>query len=184
MPNRCLRNALPVTLSLVVALAAACDDPTNAPVAPPELLELGADNVMYDMVSYMTLNGVREGRIEADTAYIYKDSAKADLRSMQVLFYDENGGARATVTGRAGEWNQDTDMMVARGDVVLLVHTDGRRIESPEIHYDPQSERIWSDSATVQTLADGTVTSGTAFQSDMQFQNVRIENPRGGRIVF
>ena len=48
--------------------------------------------------------------------------------------------------------NERTEEMVARGDVVLIVHSDGRRIESPELHYDPNRDRIWSDSTTVQTL--------------------------------
>lgn len=74
--------------------------------------------------------------------------------------------------------------MVARGDVVLRVHTDSSRIESAEIHYDPDAERIWSDSATVRTLADGTVTRGSAFESDIEFENVVVRDPRGsaGRI--
>ena len=173
-----------VVALLAVALAgAACDDPTRAPMASPELLQLGADNVMYGMTSYLTLSGVREGRIEADTAYLFADSSTAHLRSMRVVFYDDRGEERASVTGLAGEWDQSSDKMIARGNVVLLVRSDGRKIESPEIHYDPQSERIWSDSATVQTLADGTVTRGTAFQSDLEFENLRIENPRGGGIV-
>ncbi len=75
--------------------------------------------------------------------------------------------------------------MVARGDVVLLIHADSSTIESQEIHYDPNSDRIWSDSATVQTLRDGTVTSGTAFESDMSFERIEVMNPRGGaRRVF
>ena len=178
-----LRRAAAVAFLGVLSAAAGCDEPTNAPTASPELLELDASSVVYGMTAFMTLNGVREGRIQADTAYVYEDSSKAHLRDMRVVFYDERGGERATVTGLAGEWEQNTDRMVARGDVVLVVHADGRRIESAEIHYDPQAERIWSDSATVQTLADGTVTTGTAFESDLQFANVRIENPRGGGVI-
>ena len=186
MLNRCLQaraKTRTVLVAVGVAVAGGCADQANAPVAAGELLELDASNVMYGMVSNLTLNGVREGRIEADTAYLYADSAKALLRAMRVVFFDDRGGERATVTGLRGEWHQDTDRMVARGDVVLVVNADGRKIESAEIHYDPQSERIWSDSATVQTLADGTVTSGTAFQSDLDFNNVRIQNPRGGGVI-
>ena len=86
---------------------------------------------------------------------------------------------KATVEGTSGEWDQNTDMMLARGDVLLVVHRDGRRIESAEINYDPAEDKIWSDSATVQTLANGRVTRGSAFESDMEFQNVRILNIRG-----
>ncbi len=157
----------------------ACGDPGNTAVASSELQELGADNVVFGMVAFMTTRGIREGRVEADTAFMFADSAMVDLHQMRIVFYNENGTQRATVTGTSGEWDQNTDRMVARGDVVLIVHEDGRKIESAEIRYDPTRDRIWSDSATVQTLANGRVTRGSSFESDMEFRNVRISNIRG-----
>ena len=74
----------------------------------------------------------------------------------------------------------EPDQMIARGDVVLLVHADSSTIESQEISYDPEDDRIWSDFPTVQTFRDGRVTSGSSFESDMSFENIRITDPRGG----
>lgn len=175
------RGAAPALLgALVVAAASACSSPQETPVADQNLLALEADNVIYGMASYLTTNGVREGRIEADTAYMYVDSARIDLRSLRIVFYDEAGRPRATVTGRTGEWDQQRDVMVARGDVLLVVHQGDREIRTEELHYDAYGERIWSDSTTTQTLPDGTVTRGSSFESDLEFRNLRIENVRGG----
>lgn len=164
---------------LVLAGLAACEAQTTDAVPSHELLELGADNVLFEMVSFMTSNGVREGRVEADTAFMFADSARAKLHQMRVSFYNEDGTERASVTGTSGEWDQNTDRMLARGDVVLIVHEDGRRIESAEIHYDPVQDKIWSDSATVMTLADGRVTRGSSFESDLDFRNFQISEIRG-----
>ena len=168
-------------LAALVLLAglAACKAPTNGAVASHELLEMGADQIIFGMSMFMTSSGIREGKVEADTAYMYADSAKAKLRQIRIIFFDENGAERATVTGTAGEWDRNTNRMWAQGDVVLIVHADGRRIESAEMVYDPEEGLIWSDSATVQTLANGRVTRGSSFQADMDFQNVRIQNIRG-----
>lgn len=160
--------------------ALACTEVTETPVADASLLEIAADNVIFGMQSYVTVNGVREGEIEADTAYMFVDSAHVDLRGMRIVFHNEDGRARATVTGRSGEWDQERDVMVARGDVLLLVHADNREIRTEELHYDAYGGRIWSDSATTQTLPDGTVTRGSSFESDLSFQDVRILNIRGG----
>jgi LPS export ABC transporter protein LptC len=104
---------------------------------------------------------------------------------MRVIFFDDNGRDRATVTADSGRLNQRTQRMLARGHVVLVVAADGRKIESAELNYDPDRDRIWSDSATVQTLRSGAVTRGTSFESDLEFKNVRIRNIRGGGdIVF
>lgn len=173
-----------ICAGLALLAMAACREETNAPVASEFMQGIDAP-VVFGMTSFITVDGVREGRVQADTAYTYQDSTKVDLRVMVVTFYDEAGRERATVSGRTGEWDQETDLMVARGDVVLRVHTDSSRIESAEIHYDPEHDRIWSDSATVRTLADGTVTRGSAFESDIEFTNVRVLNIRGnagGRI--
>jgi len=164
---------------VLLAGLAACEAPTSSAVASHQLLEMGADNIVFGMTSFMTSNGIREGKVEADTAFMYADSAKAKLRQMRIVFYEETGVAKATVTGTAGEWDRNTDRMWAQGDVVLIVHADGRRIESAEIIYDPVGDEIWSDSATVQTLANGRVTRGSSFRSDMDFTNVRIANIRG-----
>ena len=179
LTKRRLATFLTLAMSMTVG---GCDEPDNTVIASADLQEIGADNVVFGMVSFMTDRGIREGRVEADTAYMFADSAKAKLHQMKIVFYNENGTARATVTGTSGEWDQNTDRMLSQGDVLLLVHTDGRRIESAELNYDPSQNRIWSDSTTVQTLANGTVTRGSAFQSDMEFTNVRISNIRGSAV--
>lgn len=173
-----------VFLTAAVALGA-CGDEINTPIADQELQSMEADYVAFGMVSFLTSNGVRTGRVEADTAYVFEDTGLANLHRMNIVFFDETGRERATVEGVSGEWNRETSRMVARGDVELLIHQDSSTIETQELFYDPGLDRIWSDSATVRTMSDGTVTSGTAFESDMSFENIRIENARGGiRRVF
>jgi LPS export ABC transporter protein LptC len=169
----------------VPLLLMACGESTDTPVASPDVQGIGADLVQYGMVSFLTASGVREGRVQADTAYVFYDSATVRLRGMRLVFYNTDGTERASVTADAGELDENTDRMVARGSVLLVVAADGRRIETSELNYDPQQDRIWSDSATVQTMPNGTVTRGTAFESDLDFRNVVIRNIRGGgNIVF
>ena len=167
-------------LSLVgIASIAACGQGSDPPIAS-DFMQGIEGPVVFGMVSYLTASGVREGRIEADTAYTYADTSRVDLRSMTVVFYDETGLERATVSGRTGEWNPETDQMIARGEVLLFIHKDSSNMRSQEIHYDPESDRIWSDSATVRTLADGSVTTGSSFESDIEFENIVVRDPRGG----
>ena len=180
-----LLAALAVSAGVPLFLMA-CDGPVDTPVASAEVQGIEADLVYYGMVSFLTASGVREGRVEADTAYAFNDSAVVKLRGMRLVFYNADGSERAAVSAEAGEMNENTDRLVARGNVVLIVHGDGRRVETAELNYDPNADRIWSDSATVQTLANGSVTRGSAFESDLDFRNVRIANPRGAisNIVF
>jgi len=174
------RRAGAVAALAVASALGACGSELDTPVANEDLLSMEADYVAYGMLTYVTTSGVREARIEADTAFVYEESSTAILKQMQLVFYDENGNERATVTGRDGDWNQDTNRLVARGDVVLLIHTVSSSLESPEIFYEPDLARNWSDSTHVRTMKDGPVQCGTAFESDMSFENIVIQNMRGG----
>ena len=180
-----LRVARVLTAVCAAGALAACGGDTSTPVASSELQSMEADYVAYGMLAYVTAAGVREARIEADTAFIFEEESNAVLHQMRLVFYDEQGGERATVTGTEGDWNRESNRMVARGNVVLFIHTDSSTIESPEIFYEPDIDRIWSDSTTVRTMKDGSVQTGTAFESDMSFENLTIQNMRGStRRVF
>ena len=166
------------TYALVMVMClGGCGEPATTTVASSDLQEIDADNVIFGMVQGVTGHGNTPSITPRKD--LFMDSAKAELHQMRILFYNEDGSPRATVTGTSGEWDQTTDRMTAWGDVLLVVHSDQRRIETGELNYDPENERIWSDSSTVQTMADGTITRGSAFESDMEFRNVRIASIRG-----
>lgn len=177
------RALLGVVLLAGVSLLGGCQDELQGPVASQDLVEIEADYVVHDMEQYITTDGVREAKVLADTALVYKDSSKVHLRVVHLTVFDERGREIAVVTSRSGVLDTETQHMVARGGAVLTVHEGNRVVESEELQYDPRRERIWSDSASVYREGD-TVLRGTAFESDLQFTNVRVENARGSGEVI
>ncbi len=164
-------------LALCAAATAGCEEQVATTPLPEELRAVEADQVLFDIVTHVTVDGIREARIQADTAYLWQDSTSVALRAVNLIMYDETGEERARVTSRSGLMNEDTQHMVARGDAVLVM-TD-RRIESAEIHYEPQRDRIWSDSTTVMRMNQGDqVVEGSSFLSDANFENIFIQNQR------
>ena len=87
------------TLLAATGIAAACSEELNTPVADDELQSMESDYVAFGMVSFITANGVREGRIEADTAYVFEDTGLANLHQMEIVFYEEETG-RQQATGK------------------------------------------------------------------------------------
>jgi LPS export ABC transporter protein LptC len=154
-------------------VALGCTEENTAPVASPELLETGADHVMFNLVQQVSVNGIREGRIEADTAFAYSDSTLYALRNPVLVLYDEQGLERARVVALRGRFNYASKEMVARGEVVLTIPEGNRRVETEELNYDPSGDRIWSDSLTVMREA-GTVTEGMGFSSDLDFRRLQV----------
>ena len=171
-----LRNSRISVLSLFLAGALwGCAEENPAPIASPELLESGASQVIYLMVTKITVDGVQEARIEADTAFLYPDSSLYSLRNPTLILYNELGAERARVVSRRGRFNFNTKELLAQGDVVLTISEGDRQVETQELNYDPSGDRIWSDSASV--MREGTtVTRGQSFESDLDFRRAVVLN--------
>ena len=173
-----LRGATPV-LVLLIGILAACEEPPPVQVAETDLLRLEAEGIIYGMRSFLKTEGVRTGEVRADSAYSYPDSSRTYLFAMEMTLYHENGQDRATIRSDSAQLNTRTEELSAWGNVVAHVLDQGITIQGPELNYDPAGARIWSDKETTLTREDGSVTRGTAFESDLNFQNFSLANPVG-----
>ena len=182
--TRALSRALAPALAL---LAIACDRQTASPTADAGFKMLAADQVIVGFQQYATERGLNKAIMRGDTAYIYEDSSLAKVKKVDLVLYDEAGKVSARLTSKAGRLNTFTQAMTASGNVVLITESDGRRIETEELHYDPTTHRIWSTVQTTQRHQGGVLT-GTGFEADDKFYNVRITGARstggGFRINF
>jgi LPS export ABC transporter protein LptC len=160
--------------ALWVVSGIGCSPDESVPVIPSDLARLGADQVVLQMEHVVTVDGVRQARILADTAYRWRDSTSVALRGVDMTIYTETGQPRATVTSRTGRLDDRTEEMTAWGNVVLTIPGEARRIDSEELHYNPQVGRISSDS-TFTMSAEGRVIRGVCFRSDVEFRNFRTQ---------
>lgn len=173
-----LRALLPVVAAAAVLAASGCEPEPNTPVATRELTELEADLVMLGMENQVTADGVRTGRVVSDTAYVFEDSSEVHMVGVDMTLYHEDGRQRAHITAERGRLNQRTERMIGRGNVVVRIAEGGQVIRTEELHYDPQRDEIWSDSATA-IEHEGGVTRGSCFRSDLQLRNRRLCDIRG-----
>lgn len=177
LPHRHLTAS--VGLLLATMLVSACEEPPEPPVAPEDLLRLQAEGIVYGMRSFLLTEGVRSGEVAADSAYTFPDSSRTYLFAMSMTLYYEDGTDRARINADSAQLNTRTEELIAWGNVVARVLDQGVTIETAELNYDPTGSRIWSDSSTVIRRDDGSVTRGTAFESDLQLLNWVLENPVG-----
>jgi len=169
----CLDHGVPfwgplVCVFLLAPLWAACTEESNTPVGSPPLLETGADMVSTGLEHVITLEGVKEGELYADTAFWYRDSAAYHLVNPSLVLFTEQGAQEARVRSEWGRFDPSTREMLARGNVILLVTEGNKEIVSEELNYDPRGDRIWSDSLTTMT-EPGRVSEGMGFESDLDF---------------
>jgi LPS export ABC transporter protein LptC len=171
----------------MLVFMAGCGRQEAGPTASAGFRKLPSDQVIVGFEQHMTESGKNKAVLRGDTAYVFEDSSFAKLRKVNLTLYDEQGQLSARLNSDSGDVNTFTRAMVARGKVVLITEQDGRRIETEELHFDPQAHRVWSTVRTVQHHQGGVLT-GTGFEADDKFYNVRITNARssggGFRITF
>jgi LPS export ABC transporter protein LptC len=169
MPMPVIRRAIVAA----VFFAAACQEPKAVPLARASVLPDSAQQMMFGVRFYLTDAGVRNGEVRADTAYIYDDAnTRTELRPVTATFFTTAGEKSATLTARRGTYQVRVGSMEARGNVVV-VSTDGQKLETPHLRYDPTRNEISSDSAFTLTRPDNVV-KGIGFISDPQMRNIRI----------
>lgn len=162
--------------ALALALAG-CGDDTASPGQTELPEDMTAEQVLLGIEHTITTDGVRRARLDADTAYRHESDERVDLRGVHLVLFDETGARTATITSRAGELNTRSQMMVARDDVVVVTNDGRRRVETEELHYDPSSERIWSDVET-WFYQDDDRGRGDGFTSD-GLRDLQVRNPSG-----
>ena len=160
---------LPPTL-LLLALAA-CE--VEAPVATTTDVDsfLGADGVIMGGVTTISNpEGIRTARLHFDTAFQWSDSTHQALRGVHLTVFSEDGSERATITSLRGTFEPLAERLTAIGEVVLVVPLEDRRLETEELHYDPEQNQLRSDSAFVM-IEEGQRREGSSFTSDLEFRN-------------
>jgi LPS export ABC transporter protein LptC len=166
-----------VVLGLAAVLgAAACEDPGAKPTTTVTAVD-SADQVLEGFSHYVTREGVRRSRVEADTAYFYENTQVTQLKNIRVVFYDAKGEEGSTLTARAGTYRWQDGSMEANGHVVV-VSPDGRRLQTETLRYDNVANTI--STSTHFTFDRGTEhLEGNSFKSDPDFKNVVTDKPRG-----
>ena len=167
-----------LALAVVATAAGACQDPGATPPVNQRGVRDTADQTMFGVRLMLADRGIQRAHMEADTAFTYEDNTKTELRTVRTIFFTETGLKNGTLTAREGTYNVRSGNMEARGNVVV-VSEDGRRLETPQLRYDPARNEISGDSAFVLTEPTQRV-SGIGFRADPNLNNVNILRAASG----
>jgi LPS export ABC transporter protein LptC len=163
----------------MVAMLASCEGEAPVVTLPEGENFFGADGIIMGGTTLITDHeGIRTARLQFDTAFQWTDSTHQMLRGVDLTVFNDDGSQRATVTALRGRFEPNEESLTANGDVVLTVPSADRRLETEELHYDPQLEELWSDSAFVM-MEGGERYEGTSFTSDLEFRDFQVFGAAG-----
>ncbi|HEX6941690.1 MAG TPA: LPS export ABC transporter periplasmic protein LptC [Gemmatimonadaceae bacterium] len=167
-----IRVLLCLTCAVLLGTLTACGDTQAPPVASQTLLPDSAEQMMFGIELMLTDAGVRRASVKSDTLLMYDDATREELRKVIARFFTTAGEQEAVLTSDQGTHSSRLGTMEARGNV-LVISSEGKRLESPHLKYDPTRNEISSDSAF--TLTEGErVTKGVGFVSNPDMTNMRI----------
>lgn len=162
--------------AMLVSVACEQDEP---PPTAGDILPEGVDVAFTHLRTFMTREGVRRARVEADTAQEY-EGGELHLRPLTLTFFDEFGRESTVVTADFGIYYEATEDMEAEGTVVAIDRVDDQRIETERMRYVNIDDRLYGDTAfTLYRDGGGTIIDGAAFESDPGLDSVIVLSPSG-----
>jgi LPS export ABC transporter protein LptC len=151
---------------------AGCRSGKQPPVAPANPLADSADQVMFGVRTFITDQGLLRAQLRADTGYFFDGNSRIEVRNEHTVFFTNTGQQSAVLTSVEGTYSTTRSVMEARKNVVV-VSTDGKRLETSQLSYNQVTNLVSSDSAFVLTEPDRRV-EGIGFVSDPNLSNLRI----------
>jgi LPS export ABC transporter protein LptC len=137
-----------------------------------------ADQVLFRLKHNLTLDGVLRAHLEADTAYFYQASQRADLVGVSVVFYSPEGRETSRLNSQTGNYDWRSGDMEARGSVVAVT-PDKRRLTTSMLRYNRATDQISGPDEFVFDAPDRHL-EGESFTADPEFKNVVTTRPRRG----
>lgn len=165
-------------LACCAALIAACDAKGSAPpLQGRATIADSAEQVMVGVRLLMTDKGVLRGELFADTAYIFDENTRFELRKVRTTFNTVTGAKDGVMSADRGRYNMRQQLLEGFGHVVIITN-DGRRLSSPQLRYSQGLNEVASDSAYT-FVRPGQTMSGVGFKTDPQL--TRFQGFGGGK---
>jgi len=163
--------------------AAGCGKQGAAPPMQAQAsLADSAEQVMLTVHSLLTDRGVQRGELFADSAYVFDNSTRFELKKVRATFNTATGAKDGTMSADRGRYSTTQQILEGYGHAQVVTNS-GRRLSSPHLRYNTLANEVSSDSAFTMVEPGRTIT-GIGFRADPQLNNVKILKGAGGQGTF
>jgi LPS export ABC transporter protein LptC len=165
------RLALMATAIALIA-AAGCKNKGSKPPVRQSSIADSAEQVMFNIHFLLTDKGVERGELFADTAYIFDESTRFDLRKVRSTFNTATGAKDGVMSADRGKYNVRQQLLEGFGNVVIVTN-DGKRLTSPRLRYMQGINEVSTDTSFT-LVKPGQTLSGIGFKADPQLTHFTI----------
>jgi hypothetical protein len=166
------------TVGVVVGsvIAAGCrvgDSSANSPVVGPD----SAPQLAFGARLTLTDSGIARAMLVADSAFVFEEGLRFDLRRVRLVFVDTLGDSTGSMNAARASYDVRTSRLDASGEVSVS-GPNGRVLQTGQVSYDPLENLLRSDSSYTFTQATpARQSSGQGFESDPSLVQVGRPKP-------
>jgi len=100
-------------------------------------------------------------------------------QGIEIQFFDKTETLESIVTARHGLYYEDKNLGIASDSVVGRNITTGEQLNTEELFWDRENQKIYSNVFTKITNEDGVYFGEEGFQSDQNFDNYKLIGSSG-----
>ncbi len=112
----------------------------------------------------------------------FKDGNREFPEGLYIEFYDEEGKLSSTLESEKGYYYKNQNLWKATGNVVVESLEKNQQLNSEELFWKPDDERIYTEKFVTIRL-ENEVIYGTGLESNQDFTNYDIKNPSGEFVI-
>ncbi len=164
--------ALPVAIALTAILALGACGGKEAPNGASEESS-GADREIRGFELTETHDGRRAWVLHAETAWRFSNFDEVKLQNPKLEFYDDQGEITSVLTARKGTVDEKSGNMTAE-EAVLLVTTDGDTLETTDMNYAKDEDKI-TGPGLVRIRKPDRVLTGVGFEAKPDLSEYQVK---------
>ncbi len=167
--SRFILVGVAVFVTVVAAVLVAKGRSGRAPTS--EAVVTGADYRIKEVHLQEEARGGIRWQLDADQAEAFERQGRTTLRKVRIRI--EEPGRSWTVTGDEGELAQTSKDVELRGNVVLIA-SDGLRLETTRLRWDAARRRAWTDDPVV-LYRQGAMVRGQGLDARVGEQSTEVK---------
>lgn len=116
--------------------------------------DVGVEVARHIHTYYYGANGNLKGILTAPVLYRYMlDTPYIELNEgLKVVFYNDSLQEQSVLTAKKGRYFENSDIIVV-SDSVVVTTKDGKRLETDELHWDPEKQHFYTKKPVKLTTA-------------------------------
>jgi len=173
--NRMHRKNIFFLCMMVLFATTSCKETKKVKVSKPYK---GPSMVVYQLEALLTDSAQPKILMKAPRQIEYENGDRLFPDGVNIEFFGEKNKQSSVLTARKGKFNRERNIYTVTDNVVILNKEEGKKLNTEELHWNPDKKLIYTDKFVRIETAEELLT-GTGLESSEDFDNYKILKVKG-----